>query len=299
MVSMAKNKSHKFAAWLARWRTVLQLGFLLAWLDPLAMRMHSFCGPVFHCYACPLATFACPIGVLANFSALHMIPFAAIGVLVVSGAIFGSFICGWACPFGFLQDLVAKVPTPKFALPAWMSVFRYVVLAALVVAVPYYWGEDSSLFFCRLCPASAAETVLPNMATQVMNQQAVVWPSIAKGTIFAVLVVAMFFTWRPWCTVLCPLGAIYSLLNRFSFFFLRFEPNLCIDCKDCHSLCRDSTDAEHRIDGTRCVRCLDCAKCRAVTIGTVFTPLTSPKTKSPPVDRPPTLDTIEPTQTRA
>ena len=115
----------------ARWRWLVQTGFLMAWLDPLVMRMHNVCGPVFHCYSCPLAMFACPIGVLANFSALHVFPFAAVGMLVVLGAAFGSFVCGWACPFGFLQDLIAKVPTPKFTLPLWMGHLRYVVLAGV------------------------------------------------------------------------------------------------------------------------------------------------------------------------
>src|SRR5208337_1784397 len=121
MVSMAKNKSGSMASRLARWRWWVQAGFLLAWLDPLMMRLHTVCGPVFHCYSCPLATFACPIGVLANFSALHLIPFAALGTLLVIGALVGSLVCGWACPFGFLQDLAARVPTPKFTLPAWMG----------------------------------------------------------------------------------------------------------------------------------------------------------------------------------
>ncbi len=76
---MAKNKSGTVASKLARWRSWVQAGFLLAWLDPLMLRMHTVCSPVFHCYSCPLATFACPIGVLANFSAIHLIPFAALG----------------------------------------------------------------------------------------------------------------------------------------------------------------------------------------------------------------------------
>ena len=67
---------------LARWRWWVQGGFLLAWLDPWMIRMHTVCSPVFHCYSCPLATFACPIGVLANFSALHMFPFIVVGMLV-------------------------------------------------------------------------------------------------------------------------------------------------------------------------------------------------------------------------
>ena len=102
-MSMAKNKWGKVVRGLARRRWWVQTGFLLAWLDPLMLRLHTVCSPVFHCYSCPLATFACPIGLLANFSAIHMIPFAVLGTLVVLGTVFGSFVCGWACPFGFLQ----------------------------------------------------------------------------------------------------------------------------------------------------------------------------------------------------
>jgi hypothetical protein len=113
MVAMAASTRSGWAARLVRWRAWIQAGFLLVWLDPLMLRLHNVCGPVFHCYSCPLATFACPIGVLANFSALHVFPFVAVGLLMVVGALIGSMLCGYACPFGLLQDLAGKVPVPK------------------------------------------------------------------------------------------------------------------------------------------------------------------------------------------
>jgi hypothetical protein len=91
MAPMAKEKSLPLSARLARWRIWVQGAFTLVWLDPLALRMHTVCSPVFHCYSCPLALFACPIGVLANFSALHLFPFVALGMLAVIGALVGSF----------------------------------------------------------------------------------------------------------------------------------------------------------------------------------------------------------------
>ena len=269
MASMAKKKKGKPAKFV-RWRWLVQTGFLVAWLDPLALRMHNLCGPVFHCYSCPLAMFACPIGVIANFSALHVIPFAALGMLLLFGAALGSFVCGWACPFGFLQDLIAKVPTPKFTLPLWMGIFRYAVLLAFVLVIPFLWGEAHPLFICRLCPAGAIEGALPNMANQAITHQPIVWPTALKTAILVMIVIAMFFTWRPWCTLFCPLGAFYSLLNRVSFLFLRFHRDRCIECADCRSLCVDGGSAERRIDGLHCLRCAECTNCRAVTVETVF-----------------------------
>jgi polyferredoxin len=266
---MAKKKKGKPAKFV-RWRWFVQTGFLVAWLDPLALRMHNLCGPVFHCYSCPLAMFACPIGVIANFSALHVIPFAALGMLLLFGAALGTFVCGWACPFGFLQDLIAKVPTPKFTLPLWMGIFRYAVLLAFVLVIPFLWGEAHPLFICRLCPAGAIEGALPNMANQAIAGQPIVWPTAVKTAILVMIVIAMFFTWRPWCTLFCPLGAFYSLLNHVSFLFLRFHRDRCIECADCRSLCVDGGSAERRIDGLHCLRCAECTNCRAVTVETVF-----------------------------
>jgi ferredoxin-type protein NapH len=272
-VPFSAPKNNRGVSKIARWRWWIQAGFLLAWLDPLMMRMHTVCGPVFHCYSCPLATFACPIGVLANFSALHVFPFAALGTLLLVGAVFGSFVCGWACPFGFLQDLIDRVPTRKFTLPSWLGGIRYVVLVGLVMAVPYLWGEAHPLFICRLCPAGALEATVPNVIHTAISGPAIVWPTATKLAILILFVVAMLFTWRPWCTVLCPLGAIYALLNRSSILLLRFRQDRCLDCKLCRSLCHGGGKPERRVDSMQCVRCLECTNCRAVNVETVFQPL--------------------------
>ncbi len=120
-----KTKLSNLASKLLGWRMWVQSVFLLVWLDPLLrLRLHTICSPVFHCYACPLSTFACPIGVIAQFGALHIFPFMADGLLIAVGVLFGSLICGWVCPFGFLQDLLAKFPTPKFDLPKLAGYLR-------------------------------------------------------------------------------------------------------------------------------------------------------------------------------
>ncbi|MGA2618774.1 MAG: 4Fe-4S binding protein [Thermoguttaceae bacterium] len=267
---MAKQPTRPGRWRLVRWRAWVQAAFLLAWLDPLMLRMHSVCSPVFHCYSCPLATFACPIGILANFSAVHTMPWIALGILVAVGAVLGSIVCGWLCPFGFLQDLVARVPTPKFLLPSWLGYGRYAVLAVLVGAIPYLYGENHPLFFCRVCPAGAIEGAVPNAVRLALAGQPVLWPGLLKIVILAVFLVAMLFTYRPWCTVACPLGAIYGLFNYVSVLVVRFREDQCNDCDVCRRLCRHHGPAEQRAGQQRCIRCLGCMGCGALTIGTVF-----------------------------
>jgi len=267
-----KTKLNNLSSKLIAYRIWFQSAFLLLWLDPLGLRLHGMCSPVFHCYSCPLAAFACPIGVLANFSALHLFPFIAVGLLIVVGALFGSLVCGWACPFGLLQDLLAKIPTPKFDLPKWTGNFRYVVLVVTVLAVPYFFGKDHPLFICSICPAGALEAAVPNIAKLAAAGQTIVWPSTAKVIITVLIVAAMFLKRRPWCRLFCPLGAIFSLFNRISAFFLRFDAEKCNNCLQCHKLCKYGIEPEKSPNDVRCIRCLECINCpqNALSLAGVF-----------------------------
>jgi len=252
---------------------------LVVWLDPLLLRLHSVCSPVFHCHSCPLALFACPIGVLANFSAIHWVPFLALGTLFVVGGLFGSLVCGWACPFGLLQDLAARIPTPTYRLPTWTGYGRYIVLGGLVLAVPYFFGEGHPLFFCSVCPAGAVDAALPNAVKSAINSQPIAWPGPVKSAILVVFVVGAVFLWRPWCTMFCPLGAIFGLFNRWSVLFLQFHPSRCNNCGRCRKLCHYGGNNDGLANDSQCIRCLDCTQCSAVTVEHAFS---VPPKSSPP-----------------
>jgi ferredoxin-type protein NapH len=140
----------------------------------------------------------------------------------------------------------------------------------LVLAIPYFYGEAHALFFCRVCPAGALEGAVPFVASQAIAGKEIVWPTATKIAILAVFAVAMLFTYRPWCTLFCPLGAIFSLCNRVSVFFVRFQADRCSDCDLCRDLCHQRGPSQQRAGDLRCIRCLDCVRCRALSVGTVL-----------------------------
>jgi polyferredoxin len=271
MVAMAKSRIRPAFSRLVRWRIGVQMAFLFVWLDPLMLRLHNICGPVFHCYSCPLATFACPIGVLANFSALHMIPLIALGTFLFVGGLLGAFICGWVCPFGLLQDLIGKVPTPKLRLPSWTGYTRYAVLVGLVLLIPFFFGDRHPLFICSVCPAGGLEAGVPNMVSSAIAGGPVAWPSTVKIAIIIAFLASAFFIWRPWCTVFCPLGAIWGLFNHVSVFFLQFHPRRCTSCGLCRKQCRYGVKPDMRANDPRCIRCLECVRCEAITVENALT----------------------------
>ena len=246
---------------------------LAVWLAPLGRWLHSVPGCVFHCYSCPLSSFACPIGVAANYAALlpaaMEFPFLLVGILGLVGVLGGSLVCGWACPFGFLQDLLAKVPVRKLTLPGWAGYFRYVVLVGLVLLLPLVLGfkgipyEDQVISICRLCPAGALEAGLPFSIQGLAEGKG--WSmSWYKCAILAAFFLSALFIQRPWCRLFCPLGGLLALFNRFSLFHLRFKAKECVECNLCRSRCSMGVKVDQKVNVTGCIRCLECTTCGAI-----------------------------------
>ncbi|MBP7707001.1 MAG: 4Fe-4S binding protein [Candidatus Aminicenantes bacterium] len=245
-------------------RDRVQAVFAAAWLAPL--HWFSVCAPVFHCNACPLASFACPIGSIARAGALHVFPVAAVGTLLVVGLSLGTLTCGWACPFGWLQSLAAKVPIRRWPIPRAAGHFRYVVLAVAVLAVPIMFGGDHALFICRVCPAAGLEVSVPRLVRTALLPGPAIWPDAPKLVILMLFLGAIFVFERPWCRVLCPLGGLFGLFNKISFLRLGARKDRCSDCAQCRKACPAGLDPEKDANGPRCLRCLACLSCARQTM---------------------------------
>jgi len=213
------------------------------------------------------------VGIAANYAALFPvafeIPFLLLGVLILSGALVGSLICGWACPFGFLQDLLAKITPKKLTLPGWTGHLRFVVLVGLVIALPMIFGargipfEEQSVSICRTCPAGALEAGLPFSIASVWSGKA--WlMSIFKTLLLAGFVVSAIVIYRPWCRLFCPLGGWLALFNRWSLFHLQFKGQACVECNLCRTRCPANVKLDLNANAINCVRCLECTRCGAV-----------------------------------
>ena len=77
--------------------------------------LKKLCLPGLNCYSCPGALGSCPIGSLQAVlgSRNFQFSFYIFGFLMLMGAVFGRFVCGWMCPFGLVQDLLYKIPFIK------------------------------------------------------------------------------------------------------------------------------------------------------------------------------------------
>lgn len=222
------------------------------------------CAPGINCYSCPGAVAACPLGSLqGSFSADKSTVFYVCGILLLYCVLFGRMICGWLCPFGLIQELVHKIPTPKLKkgpVTRLLSWLKYAILAVFVLIVPIaYAFRDTPLpAFCKyICPAGTLEGGLGLLSNKVNESYfSMLGPLFTwKFLLFVSIAVGCVFVFRLFCRFLCPLGALYGLFNKISVFGVKVEQSRCIDCGKCISHCKMDT---LRVGDFECISCGEC-----------------------------------------
>lgn len=217
------------------------------------------CTPILNCWGCPLALFSCPMGALQHFIGLGLIPFYTVGFFGTVGMLVGRMTCGWICPFGFFQDLLYKIRSFKAELPKPFSYFKYVVLIGVAGVIAYLTAEP---WFCKLCPDGSLIAGIPLvLADRTGDLRALVgWHYYMKISILLAIIVLSVAMKRFFCRTFCPVGAIYSIFNRFSLLKLQIDDKRCIKCESCQTKCPMHVPIYRSPSNIDCIRCLDCVK---------------------------------------
>lgn len=229
-------------------------------------KFKEFCTPGLNCYSCPAATVSCPIGSLLAVTgrADFKVSFYVWGFLLAIGAVLGRAVCGFLCPFGLLQDILGAIPVKKFRLPKILTYVKYAVLGVFVVIVPTILvlatGKSAPLFCKYICPAGTLEGAVPLLLTHESLRESAGTLFWVKLSILILVIVGCLFVRRLFCKVLCPLGAIYGLLNKVSLYHITVDKSKCINCGKCAEACMMDVDP---VKCPRSAECIRCGACRA------------------------------------
>ncbi|MEE0793331.1 MAG: 4Fe-4S binding protein, partial [Faecalibacterium prausnitzii] len=228
----------------------------------------TVCVPGLNCYSCPGAAGACPIGAFQAVvgSSKFRFSYYITGILILLGVLLGRFICGFLCPFGWLQELLHKIPSPKCSTKRLkpLRYLKYAVLLIMVVLLPALVVNEMGMgdpFFCKyLCPQGVLEGAIPLSLTNAGIRAALGKLFSWKLCILLAVVAASVVFYRPFCKWLCPLGAFYAVMNRVSLFQMRVDTDKCVSCGACARACKMDVDITKTPNHAECIRCGMCIK---------------------------------------
>ncbi len=140
-------------------------------------------------------------------------------------------VCGWACPYGTLQEFLHKLPLftkwkKRNKIPFWITntvriglflFFLYDLSFDLMHLkgmgrVIYHYINPFNLFEWRFTTVSVSVYIVTTL-------------------------ILSFFFYRPHCYFVCPFGLYSWLLERISIFRVRINHEQCTDCKACVKAC--------------------------------------------------------------
>jgi polyferredoxin len=227
---------------------------------------------------------------------LGFFPFLAVASFLVVGVLVGKSMCGWVCPFGFVQDLINYIRRKKWELSPrthdTLLYGKYVVLGTtLFISITLYTLSTlkvgtSYIFalgvfapgpFSALSPGETLFGLLPivmdylrvavfqqpffTILSGLSSVQPIVW--VQFFIMSAVLVFAALVP-RGWCKYFCPHGAIMAILNGFSFIGLRRDLAKCAkaECRLCVEVCpmrvRILELPWEKFSDPECIYCMKC-----------------------------------------
>jgi transcriptional regulator of nitric oxide reductase len=230
-----------------RWVRNGFLLFTLVWLGWVASAQLSIVNLINYLQA-PFSGFG--IGFyLAEPLIVIIAVYTAVSLILLGRGVF----CGWLCPFGALQELLANLarflrlpqwnPSERLQSKLWLGKY-----ASLVVVV--------GLAFLAPDAGAVAEEVEP-FKTAITAMFTRGWPYVA----YAVGLLSIgLFTERAFCRFLCPLGAALAILDRLHLLdLLKRRPECGSPCTLCERSCPvKAIQRSGRIKMAECFQCLDC-----------------------------------------
>lgn len=226
------------------------------------------CVPGLNCYSCPGAIGACPIGALQAVLGDRKFQFSyyVFGFLLFVSVLLGRVVCGFLCPFGFLQDLLYKIKSPKIKVPMKLDkalrYLKYVMLAVPVILLPIFLANPFGIappYFCQyICPAGTLEGGIPLMLKNENLREMIGWLFSWKMFLLILTIVSSILICRPFCKYVCPLGAFYGLFQRFSFYHMEVDASRCDHCGACEKICPMGVEVTKNINSPECIRCGQC-----------------------------------------
>ncbi|MEA2054244.1 MAG: 4Fe-4S binding protein [Candidatus Thermoplasmatota archaeon] len=240
-------------------RLASQLAFLFLSNTAFLVGSTGLIYTYFYCWEAPMASMACPIGILEHAAIEHSLTslIYLAGSITLISMVFGRAACGWACPIGFLQDIIGHKRKIKSANGKKADKkLRYLKYAILLLIAPacYITGK---MVYTNICPIGGLTATIPALILHPHGYALGTYfipKMLFLGGFFALVVLLT----RGWCRHLCPVGAMMAPFNKISLLQLEVDMNKCTHCGRCKAVCPMDIEMPEDNRSSECIRCGRC-----------------------------------------
>ncbi len=243
--------------------------------------------PVLQSLGIPQKTVGGAFGALQLMLYEVVFPWLPLTAIFLTAILLGRALCGWACPFGFVQDLLGYVKGKHTEVSprthGGLIKVKYLILVIILfisgtIAVSSIigmgqeyrsaLGEFAKAPFNVLSPSDTLFAALPRFIFDA-RYSPIALPTLLLWIRLAIMVCVMVlavYVERSWCRYLCPLGAFMAVLNRFSFLGLKRNPTKCAKagCRECVEVCPTKVPILdlpwEKFTDPECIYCLKCVE---------------------------------------
>ena len=176
----------------------------------------------------------------------------ALVFFIVLAIIGNKLICGWACPFGALQELIYSLPIlrkiKRWKAPFWLTntIRGGLFLVMLLFLFGIVSGRKGFVIYHYLNPFN------------LFNLDFDHWLIVV--TVVVSLTLA-FFTYRPFCHLICPFGFVSWIAEQVSLTRVKVDHEKCTDCGLCIKACPTQAAKDRVLNKLFGADCFSCARC--------------------------------------
>lgn len=196
-----------------------------------------------------------PFAVLQILATRHLVAGTALLgaaiVLIFYFLVGGRAFCAWTCPINLVSDL-ARVAKTRFKLPRGFA----------VAATTRYWILALALMLSALTGVAAFERVSP---IAIFQRELIAGPGLGLLAVLGIFALDLWVLRAGWCATLCPLGAFYSFVGKYSPWRVGFDAAACDHCGQCVPVCPspqvihfETMTQKGFIDSGDCTNCARC-----------------------------------------